>query len=659
MKQRWLALALALVMTLSPALAAQGDGDAAARFPAVRSYEGFSDVAEDAWYTPYVKLCYEAGLMSGTGDGRFSPDQTLSYAETAVLAARLHQILSGGDGTLPAAPEDWGKIVMTTADGTRLEGYGEYGEPYSWWQWRNQRGGLLYNLPNYDFMAEPPYPLPGNLKDATTDGLYDWGESQNGQPAAVEAGGRTYRGAVHHWFPVGNWALEFLPEEGTKEEADEFLSGILDLRAPRPGRWYRDAAYYLETAGLRDIPGLSYSEYAAPRVNFAQSLTAVAGDLLTPINRITDFPDIRAYQEQKADILALYNAGILTGVDQWGSFAGDKSLTRAEAAAMIARVMNPALRLSFSPQKAEERSYTLTPLDLQGGTAKECISADLLKITLPDGAGGTREAILRAGGSIVALPEGSSIVYDDPSGLVVLHRSDPAAMSGFAAGAMDAVTGELVIPFGAYAELVPLSGGLILSRAETPEGGEEAPYQIWDRSGALLAGPVGSASWPSYSEGLAPCRDGDSELWGYVDLTGNWVIEPRWERIGAFEDGYAVVGREEQYGVIDRKGETVLPFQYGSLRYLGSGFYAGGGYFNPVWVRRDGAPVQTIYKAGQVSGPIQNGYVPWGDRYLDQDLQAVTGGAFQWTGPVSAEGSAFVGMDGQVFRLTFQDGAGT
>ena len=70
----------------------------------------------------------------------------------------------------------------------------------------------------------------------------------------------------------------------------------------------------------------------------------VPEDMLTPINQITALPDTA-----DAAVLSFYNAGILTGVDDWGTFAPDKTLTRAETAAMVARVARPELRENFSP----------------------------------------------------------------------------------------------------------------------------------------------------------------------------------------------------------------------------------------------------------------------------------------------------------------------
>ncbi len=61
-----------------------------------RSYEDgmFSDVPE-SWYSTYVAAVYELGLMQGDTDGRFRPDDGVTLAETAALAARIHSIYFG------------------------------------------------------------------------------------------------------------------------------------------------------------------------------------------------------------------------------------------------------------------------------------------------------------------------------------------------------------------------------------------------------------------------------------------------------------------------------------------------------------------------------------------------------------------------------------
>ena len=105
--------------------------------------------------------------------------------------------------------------------------------------------------------------------------------------------------------------------------------------------WYTSYVDYLEKLGV-EVPD---PVKQATRQEFIAMLAAVVPeDMLTPINQITALPDTA-----DAAVLSFYNAGILTGVDDWGTFAPDKTLTRAETAAMVARVARPELRENFSP----------------------------------------------------------------------------------------------------------------------------------------------------------------------------------------------------------------------------------------------------------------------------------------------------------------------
>ena len=65
----------------------------------------FADVPASAWYAQYAQEAARAGLMTGTAQTRFSPDQTLSVAEVVTLAARLHAERQGE--TVPQRPGAW------------------------------------------------------------------------------------------------------------------------------------------------------------------------------------------------------------------------------------------------------------------------------------------------------------------------------------------------------------------------------------------------------------------------------------------------------------------------------------------------------------------------------------------------------------------------
>lgn len=81
---------------------------------------------------------------------------------------------------------------------------------------------------------------------------------------------------------------------------------------------------------------------------FFLSLLALAieghEDDFPAINTVTALPD-----SDDPTVLFFYNMGLLTGVDEYGTFAPDKTLTRAEAAAMISRLARPRLRQGFTP----------------------------------------------------------------------------------------------------------------------------------------------------------------------------------------------------------------------------------------------------------------------------------------------------------------------
>lgn len=143
--------------------------------------------------------------------------------------------------------------------------------------------------------------------------------------------------------------------------------------APGDGEaWYQPAADYLvdlwmqDTTGEYDLLGdLDFLEDTANtpcnRYDFVWLLSAVLPDsALTPINAIQALPDCG-----DEDVLAFYNAGILTGTDSLGTFHGFDSLTRGQAAAMLARIVDPSQRVRFTP---EEFCFTRELLALEPET---------------------------------------------------------------------------------------------------------------------------------------------------------------------------------------------------------------------------------------------------------------------------------------------------
>lgn len=82
-----------------------------------------------------------------------------------------------------------------------------------------------------------------------------------------------------------------------------------------------------------------------------------------------------------------------------------------------------------------------------------------------------------------------------------------------------------------------------------------------------------------FSEGLAAVavKDGDQLYWGFIDIEGNTVIEPKFsERPDDFHDGRAVVRKKNgKYVYIDRTGAAISPEFVYATRFMGGyAFYS-------------------------------------------------------------------------------------
>lgn len=129
--------------------------------------------------------------------------------------------------------------------------------------------------------------------------------------------------------------------------------------APAAGEaWYDPALNYLnglwetdETGQYEELDFALWLASGAPdrpcdRYTFVWLLSGILPDsALVPINSVTALPDVSGDR----DVLRFYNAGILTGCDQYGTFRGEDTVSRGQAAAMLARIADPALRVNFTP----------------------------------------------------------------------------------------------------------------------------------------------------------------------------------------------------------------------------------------------------------------------------------------------------------------------
>ncbi len=73
---------------------------------------------------------------------------------------------------------------------------------------------------------------------------------------------------------------------------------------------------------------------------------AVPADFLTAKNNVTEIPDMPSTNKGFDEVLALYNAGVVMGNDEFGTFKPNNNIIRAEAAAIINRIALPESRLT-------------------------------------------------------------------------------------------------------------------------------------------------------------------------------------------------------------------------------------------------------------------------------------------------------------------------
>lgn len=291
----------------------------------------FSDVPENAWYADAAQLCVDRGLLKGTGEDTFSPDNAVTLAEVMTVAVRLHYQAHGGTGDPPAAPDNWGTGALSTPSGATLLTFNtcdlDRGLTYRYDQESPRRLHLYLTVTAEERAALTPAGGPAQAV-LTLNGV-----------TVLTGGLAPAEGSANR--------MEFVADPGSDYTAfNRELSAFLP--APASGLWYRDALWYAREHGMVDGQPMEASfEEPAARQDLAEWLcSALPQSALTPINTVDILPD-----SSDPEVLALYRAGILTGVDSTGAFALERTLSRAELATVLARVADPSLRVTIPTAK--------------------------------------------------------------------------------------------------------------------------------------------------------------------------------------------------------------------------------------------------------------------------------------------------------------------
>ena len=142
-------------------------------------------------------------------------------------------------------------------------------------------------------------------------------------------------------YQTGSGAL---PESGTETDADApwYAPYVAYLKAERLlGESFE--GFYLLPASRAQMAGIF--AFALPEEWYEEKNAALVTDAYASRDFIADVTEKTPY---RSEILLMYRRGLLSGMDEKGSFYPDRSVSRAEIAALLARVVEPERRLTLS-----------------------------------------------------------------------------------------------------------------------------------------------------------------------------------------------------------------------------------------------------------------------------------------------------------------------
>ncbi len=309
--------------------------------------------------------------------------------------------------------------------------------------------------------------------------------------------------------------------------------------------WWIDALWYAVENGILEDAALytPLPQGPATRWDLALLMAAAAGEL-EPIREAAPDPGLDA--EIWLTVLPLYEAGILNGVDGSGAFHPEGTLTRAECAAVSARIFAPELRVTTQQKELPE------PLGELGLAILPLLPVD--EVTLADG---DTTLLYTADGRV--LDWTGALVYD----LSAYDQYDFFLPDGAARVQKDGLygyvnqhTGAEVVPC-RYREATLLHDGVLLA------GSAEEGFTAFDTSGNVLGHLDGSVNCVNTVGSLVQYVDKDTGLYGYLNPDGSVAVEAAYTSVYPFSGGYAAVRDESGLaGFINTEGELVIPCQF-------------------------------------------------------------------------------------------------
>ena len=151
--------------------------------------------------------------------------------------------------------------------------------------------------------------------------------------------------------------------------------------------WYQPYVDYAVSQGI--VAPSDFKDYTAKitRAEMAYVFyNALPQSCFSKINKIKDIPDVDDSVANAYEITALYEAGVLTGSNSYGTFYSDRNITRAEASAIIARVAVPSLRQEFELESSGDGGDS-EETDLSAGEVYNQCAPAVVYIAVYDASG--------------------------------------------------------------------------------------------------------------------------------------------------------------------------------------------------------------------------------------------------------------------------------
>ncbi len=116
----------------------------------------------------------------------------------------------------------------------------------------------------------------------------------------------------------------------------------------KDGEWYQKYIDYAIANGFVSENQFDNYDRLIKRFEMASVLADACGELAV-INNVTSIPDVDIGAPYFSKLIKLYNAGILTGSNEYGDFNPNQNLKRSEISAMAVRVADSSLCKQFVP----------------------------------------------------------------------------------------------------------------------------------------------------------------------------------------------------------------------------------------------------------------------------------------------------------------------